>query len=76
MDWGALRSLRVLGTLKYLIKIIYMQRLLKMLGCIFSARLETKTELYKSMYCINDNVIGLLVKRQITYFDKWEYIMQ
>lgn len=49
-----------------------------MLGCIFSARLETKTksELYKSMYCINENIIGLLVKRQITYFDKWEYVMQ
>lgn len=43
---------------------------------MFSARLETKTELYKSMYCINDNVIGLLVERQITYFDKWEYTMQ
>lgn len=47
-----------------------------MLGCMFSARLETKTELYKSMHCINDNVIGLLVERQITYFDKWEYTMQ
>lgn len=49
-----------------------------MLGCKFSARLETKTktELYKSMHCINENVIGILVKRQITYFDKREYTMQ
>lgn len=29
---------------------------------MFSARLETKTELYKSMYCINENVIGLVRK--------------
>lgn len=42
---------------------------------MFSARLETKTELYKSMYFINENGIGL-VERQITYFEKWEYTMQ
>lgn len=45
---------------------------------MFNCRLETKTKTkpYRLTYCITETVIGVLVERQITYFDKEEYTMK
>lgn len=73
MDWGAVSSLQALETLKYLIKIICMQRLFKKyirLHVQCQIRNQNQNQTLQTTYCVTENEIEALIERQFICFDK------
>lgn len=73
MDWGAVSSLQALETLKYLIKIICMQRLFKKyirLQVQCQIRNQNQNQTLQTTYCVTENEIEALIERQFICFDK------